>query len=145
MEFKAKLIHRAKSPDDGPDKWQVRIGGRMDSFATEYSKGVGLRKGHRQMDRTIHYFNNFDQLTAPVDPTLAEVMQSLALDATTYLDEPDLTEFAREYGYTDDVAEAVRVYEACKETALWFARMGLDPRSSDYHEEGCDCEDCEAA
>lgn len=62
----------------------------------------------------------------PNPPSLADLLECLASDASSYLNARDVDDFAAELGYTKP-REAIRAHAACKRIAEAFERMGLDP------------------
>lgn len=72
-------------------------------------------------------------------PTPEDVMLSLALDATCYLDADGsvagwMRNFGGDPGDEADVAKAKAIMGACAQVASAFTRLGLDPRAPCFQE-----------
>lgn len=67
-------------------------------------------------------------------PTVDEVLYCLASDAHGVKDN-SFEEWCREYGYDDDSRKALRIFEACEETAQELERLfGTDLLNELYYE-----------
>jgi hypothetical protein len=132
MPFTATLVERASGPKDS-DEWMVTI----DGFMTKYSKGIGHREGFKLplAGATVADMRDFrdPRKSRTVDPTVGEVLGALACDASTVLDTDDLDDFAANYCPDVKPSELLRMYEACKDAALFFQKRGLDP--ADFNED----------
>lgn len=126
MPFTATLTARAMNGKEC-DTWRVSL----DGYVTTYSKGIGLREGFKLPFGRIsrHDEEQFlnPKMSRTVGPTREEVAQALAMDACTFLDCIDLDDFAKEVCEGLSVSKTVEVYEACRNTAAFFQRRGLDP------------------
>src|SRR5574338_1619670 len=90
LPFTATLTKRAATWKDS-DEWTVNI----DGFLTTYRKGTGLREGYKPKDWCRLTVYDVEQCNARgvgggyrsrhVDPTLREVLCSLAMDAQSFL------------------------------------------------------------
>ena len=78
------------------DAWRVTLG----TMTTEYYTGTGLRKALTKF-----------QAPRPVAPVAADVLHSLLLDASAC--EMSFSDWAGDYGYSDDSIDALNVYRKC--------------------------------
>lgn len=126
--FVAKLTHRAATSKD-QDRWMVSV----DGFVTTFSKGTGLREGVKDY-RTVWEQEQFrdHRKSRPIDPTMREVVECLALDAQSYVDALDVDDFAANYGF-EKPSEAIKAWEGCRAVAKFFQERGLSPH--DFGEE----------
>jgi hypothetical protein len=125
--FTATLIERSQDPKT-PDKWMVSI----DGFVTTYTKGTGLREGHKMPyggGVTIHDMEQFrdPRLSRTVDPTAEEILQSLSSDASCFLGARDIDDFAADFGGEQPISQTLKAWEGCRDAAAFFQRRGLDP------------------
>jgi hypothetical protein len=126
MSFTATLVERAVMPKD-QDRWMVDV----DGFTTQYSKGTGHRVGRDGKPLpfayrpTMHNMEVFSR-SKTVDPTLDEVLQALAFDASCVVDCDDVDDFAAEFGYEGSISETLEAFDGCKKALLFFAKRGLN-------------------
>lgn len=86
---------------------------------------------HREWTGTLHY--NDQEFTtkyrtgmAHEGPTEVDFIYSVVSDAYSYRNNPSLLPFAQEFGYDDDVAKALEVFEGCKEINEGLANVFND-------------------
>lgn len=66
-------------------------------------------------------------LYRPSEPTKNEVLQSLSLDASTFISMPTFEEWCRDFGYDDDSIKAKKIFDTCYEqTAKVKSFLGTD-------------------
>ena len=135
MELKVALIHKAKDPQGGPDRWYVEVSDEHGTFGTPYSKGIGLRAGHDKwqalykpgtLRNSIWQWEKFSLLTKPVDPTLDEVLESLAADASCYEESRDIDDFRANFNPDGKISEVQDQWEACRKALRFFTDRRLD-------------------
>lgn len=110
--MKIEAVRAESNPDMDSDRemdhWRVTLTNGKPHMRLYFSKGVGLRvnKGSRV----------FPILKA-VAPTLPEVLDCLASDASGYDNTKDFEDWATEYGYSEDSRKAERIYRTVAEQA----------------------------
>jgi hypothetical protein len=129
ISFTATLVERAATPKD-QDRWMVDV----DGFTTSYSKGTGHRvsKDGKPLpfvySPTVHDMEVFNdpKRSKTVDPTLDEVLEALAFDASCVVECDDVDDFAAEFGYEGSISETLEAFDGCKKALLFFAKRGLN-------------------
>ncbi|HUT63574.1 MAG TPA: hypothetical protein VMZ04_06425, partial [Anaerolineae bacterium] len=96
-----------------------------------YSMGTGIvekrksiyssewRRGSLPFNRpkTIQDEEDRKHLYRPAQPTVSDVLNCLASDASGIENARDFNEWASEYGYDEDSREAERIYKVCQDQA----------------------------
>lgn len=84
------------------DHWRVTLSYRGRRMATTYHMGIGYHGA---------------------EPTLADVVYSLASDASAADTARDFADFCADFGYDTDSRKAERTYRACLDIAKRWARV----------------------
>ena len=70
------------------------------------------------------YTTHFSQgLAHTIDPTCADVLDCLAMDASSFKNAGSFEEFCDEFGYSDDSRRAEKIYKACGRTCKKLERF----------------------
>jgi len=143
MELKVALIHKAKDPQDGPDRWYVEVSDEHGTFGTPYSKGIGLRAGYKLPFRpTVYDMGEWHHKSKPVDPTLDEVLEGLAVDASCYEESRDIADFRANFNPDGKISAIKDEWEACRKALRFFTDRRLNWR--DFTEEAREAREASA-
>lgn len=125
----------------GSHTFTVKLDHNGQSFETEYSAGCGHRHydgscfpAHRNGDPIEYNYSGrmsidefaYRQRTIPNNPTLADVVGCIVLDAQCVADGRCFEDFASEFGYDEDSRRAEKAYNGCRDAYSALVRMGAD-------------------
>ncbi|HEX5016584.1 MAG TPA: hypothetical protein VFX15_03240 [Actinomycetes bacterium] len=85
-------------------------------IATPFRSGIA----HVKRTRKLQYFSQWAEslpLYQPTPPTAADVLDSLASDASAWENARNFEDFANDLGYDTDSRKAEKIYNACGEVA----------------------------
>lgn len=121
--------HNPKNPKDRPFNYRVSLKNGHEEYTTYYSKGVGHGKRTQKAAKSYEAYyqraRRADHIACK--PTLAEILDSLALDASDIANGYEFEEWAENLGYDTDSRQAERIYNACKDVFLGLVRLlGLE-------------------
>lgn len=106
--------------------WTVRLHYQGRSMESPWRAGIA----HVTKTRRVHYPG--EHLLKPTEPTAADLLESLMLDASSYENAGSFEEWATDYGMDTDSRKAAEVYDTCGRLARDLARLlGGRPWQSD--------------
>lgn len=124
--------HNPKNPNDKPFNYKCILSGNNSSYEFYYSKGIGHGKRINAIKGNSIWANNERKAVRKADhidnkPTLSEVLDSLAMDASDFLYGIDFEEWAENLGYDMDSRKAEKIYKACQNNFNGLLRvLGMD-------------------
>ena len=121
--IRARRVLKNMNMNEFISKYQLgfrvdRVDSRPDAFSDWDSEARHWRYEFRTLINDAHITGYFSQGSAHTeDPTAADVLESLSLDASSYANAVDVLEFAGEFEYDLDTYagqdRARKVYSAC--------------------------------
>ena len=79
------------------------------------------------------YYFTYQCNPAYTTPNVEDVLDALLCDASSYENSMDIDDFYKEFGY-EKVSDALKAYEACKETSNALHKMFSDSELDDLYD-----------
>lgn len=126
---------------EGSHTFAVKLGRNGQSFEFEYTAGCAHRHydgsclpAHRRGDPIEYSYNGrmsvdefaYRQRTNPNNPTLADLVHCVVMDAQAVADGQDFETFASDFGYDEDSRKAEKCFNGCRDAYFALVRMGAD-------------------
>lgn len=126
-EYRKGCGHRVwESRRDAGDYWwrHFKPGKRVELLNVKLLNPKDCEPGQRE--RQLAVFAEFERLTAPIAPTLEEVVYALHSDANCVRHGQSFAEFCGEFGYDADSRKAEACFNACRDEWSGLVRLDAD-------------------